>query len=100
MRVLLCAALLVAGNAMSAELVFKHADTTIILTEAPCKNQRIQLMAAAAKVELPYAGMAKFGNYVVSLCWGRVGEGELVVIDDDGDGAKLPIAAFKVDKGV
>lgn len=84
----------------TADLVFKQGDTQIVLAESPCASQRIKFLAASAGVELPYAGVARFGDYSVGLCWGRVGELELVVIDEDGDGAKLPIRAFKVEKGV
>jgi hypothetical protein len=96
---ILVAALVAAGPASAVELVYKSDELNVHLLESSCKSERIKFMAASVGVEVPYAGMARKGNYVVGLCWGKVDD-KFVIIDEDGMGGFMGVDLFSVNHGV
>jgi hypothetical protein len=97
MRALIVAALLAAGPA-SADLVYKGDGANIRLMDTPC-NDRVKRLILAEWQDRFKAGLAIINGRALRVCWVEDSPGSLVLIDEDGDGGRLPKEAFKDEPG-
>jgi hypothetical protein len=96
MRRLLIAAVLVAGPALSADLVYRNRTHSLRLLEARCVFPSLEqtLDAEGSMVEAK-AAVVRNGRLVIPACWGKDGDGDVLVADMSGTSGFLPIEWFK-----
>jgi hypothetical protein len=93
MRSLVIAALLAAGPAM-ADYVLKTESGYIRLQDAPCTHAKVlDLLRPQFHSEFRH-GYLVFKGKQLAACW-IFKDGEVTIIDEEGDGGSVPVDAFK-----
>ena len=95
-RLILTAGLLVglADCATAGAFETKHGDVVIRLTDKPCAESVTVLLRTEAHDKY-LGGHVTLRGVKLALCWRLTDGGNVLVIDEKGDGGILPISRFQ-----
>jgi hypothetical protein len=100
MRALLLAGLLASAPALADDLILRDGQNTIRLSTAPCHHSKvIDLLRPEFREQFRH-GFGVFNGRQVGLCWILSDPLTVTVVDDEGDSGAIPLAAFRVEKGI
>lgn len=94
----LLAAVLSAGFAASsfADMLFDNGRFTIRLTTAPCTLPPVAaLLSGAVNGGLSFAATVTLPSRTLAACWGFAPNQQIILVDEDGEGAQVPSDTFK-----
>lgn len=99
MKALLILAALLAGTAHADEMVYKAGETTVRLQGVDCPHPIIGRVLQE-HLQAPARGaVVTFQGRSLAACWAMT-DGKVAILDEDGDGAYIPVTAFVRDQGI
>lgn len=94
MRIIAVVLALVATQA-SAELSFKGDGIEMRLLDRACTHPKILALLKDEWKPRFQQGQLVYHGRPLQMCWAEIRPGQVVIVDEDGDGAEVPKSAFK-----
>lgn len=92
---------LVAAPALAEALIYRDAVVTVRVADRPCENQLLAEHLKVFSATPPLAARVHFkGRDMAACAVPNEQRGIMAVLDEEGSGGLLPLAAFKDDPGV
>jgi hypothetical protein len=93
--------LLVAAPVLAEDLVYRNGTLTIRISDSPCTSEvlgtAIKGMDAVGPVK---AAQVMIRQQRLAACWALDADGDVLLVDQQGDGGFMPREWFKRDHGV